>query len=221
MYIGISHYIELRLCVFAVFLVDIRKFFLQVPGQRKKKLLSGSIKSDVKISVRFEVLRMCHPRNLVAFCENCFRHNLKTKKHTFLTREFHKESTFIFRILAKNCIFEILAKTVFWPFFFFKEDERNIYGQRNCKNLPTLSTWSKNVYQCYVFSFFYWILMLENLCKVFFYFFSAVCDLFLGAALPCSRGFWSPARFFTYLTSNTLPVINCSHWEHLIPNNLW
>ena len=59
---------------------------------------------------------MCHSRNLVAFCENCFRHNLKIEKHTFLARELHKESTMIFRLLAKNCIFEILAKTVFWPF---------------------------------------------------------------------------------------------------------
>ena len=99
---------------------------------------------------------MCHSRNMVAFCENCFRHNLKIEKHTFLAREFHNESTMIFRLLAKNCIFEILAKTVFWPFF--NEDERNIYGQRNCKNLlPTLSAWSKNLYQGNVFSFFWFI----------------------------------------------------------------
>ena len=37
---------------------------------------------------------MCHPRNSVAFCENCFRHNLKTEKQIFLAREFHKESTY-------------------------------------------------------------------------------------------------------------------------------
>ena len=103
---------------------------------------------------------MCHSRNLVAFCENCFRHNLKNWKAYIFSKGvlFRKESTMIFRLLAKNCIFEILAKTVFWPFF--NEDDRNIYGQRNCKNLlPTLSAWSKNLYQGngFFFSFFWFI----------------------------------------------------------------
>ena len=136
----------------------------------KKFLLSGSIKSDVKFFCEIWGLRMCHPWNLVAFCENCFRHNLKTEKPTFLAREFHKESTLIFRLLVKNCFFfcflfffEILTKTMLWPFF--NEDERNIYGQQNCKNLPTLSTWTKNVYQGNVFSFFDWFLIFENFCQ--------------------------------------------------------
>ena len=53
------------------------------------------------------IIGWCHPRKIVACCENCFCHNLKINKVkyikvTFLEREFHKESIKIVRYLANK-----------------------------------------------------------------------------------------------------------------------
>ena len=106
---------------------------------------------------------MCHSRNLVAFCENCFRHNLIIEKHTFLAGEFHKESTLIFRLLAKNCIFEILAKTVFWPFF--NEDERISMDNETAKICCQLYLHDQKRVLRECFPFFDLFLIFENLCQ--------------------------------------------------------
>ena len=101
------------------------------------------------------VLRLVYPRKIVAFCANCFCHNLKTNKvkyiKVYIFRKGISQGIYLNRFVAKNHIFEKSPKKgdFFGPKFFNKG--KKYFWTKITKKLPKPS---KYVYLGNVFSLF-------------------------------------------------------------------